>query len=52
MVDGGDAALFGLGAMTEERWRAFFEVASRGDVYDTGLNWRDAFTNAYLPGRG
>ena len=52
VVDGGDAALFGLGDMTEERWRAFFEVASRGDVYDTGLNWRDAFTNAYLPGRG
>ena len=52
IVDGGDAALFGLGAMTEERWRDFFEVTSHAGVYDPGLNWRSAFTDDYLPGRG
>ena len=38
--------------MTEDRWRAFFEATSQTGVYDPGLNWREAFTNAYLPGRG
>jgi NitT/TauT family transport system substrate-binding protein len=52
IVDGGDAALYGLGAMTPERWQAFFEVMSEAGVYPANLNWRQAFTNAYLPGRG
>ena len=49
---GGDAALYGLGALTEERWQAFFDVTSQAGVYEAGLNWRDAFTDNYLPGRG
>ncbi|HYC96521.1 ABC transporter substrate-binding protein [Brevundimonas sp.] len=52
IVDGGDAALYGLGAMTPERWQAFFEVTSQAGVYPTGLDWRQAFTTQYLPGRG
>ena len=52
IVEGGDAALYGLGAMTPERWQAFFEVTSGANVYPTNLNWRDAFTLDYLPGRG
>lgn len=52
IVDGGDAALYGLGSMTDERWKAFFDVTSQAGVYDANLNWRDAFTNNYLPGRG
>ncbi|RZJ16437.1 MAG: ABC transporter substrate-binding protein [Brevundimonas sp.] len=52
IVDGGDAALYGLGTMTPERWQAFFDVTSQAGVYDPGLNWRDAFTTQYLPGRG
>ena len=42
----------GLGALTAERWQAFFEVTSKAGVYEPGLNWRDAFTDNYLPGRG
>lgn len=49
VVDGGDAALYGLGAMTAERWQAFFDVASEAGP---GLDWRRAFTTQYLPGRG
>ncbi|MBF0664086.1 MAG: ABC transporter substrate-binding protein [Brevundimonas sp.] len=52
IVDGGDAALYGLGAMTEERWQAFFEVTSAAGVYPSNLDWRQAFTTQYLPGRG
>jgi NitT/TauT family transport system substrate-binding protein len=52
IVDGGDAALYGLGAMTPERWQAFFDVTSQAGVYPTNLDWRQAFTTQYLPGRG
>lgn len=52
IVDGGDAALYGLGTMTPERWEAFFEVTSGAGVYPPNLDWRQAFTTQYLPGRG
>ena len=52
IVDGGDAALYGLGTMTAERWRAFFEATSEAGVYPPNLDWRQAFTTQYLPGRG
>lgn len=52
IVDGGDAALYGLGTMTAERWKAFFDVTSEAGIYPANLNWRDAFTTQYLPGRG
>ncbi len=52
IVNGGDAALYGFGAMTAERWQAFFEVTSEAGVYPAGLDWRKAFTTQYLPGRG
>jgi NitT/TauT family transport system substrate-binding protein len=52
IVDGGDAALYGLGAMTDERWQAFFDVTSQAGVYPPNLDWRQAFTTQYLPGRG
>lgn len=52
IVDGGDAALYGLGTMTAERWRAFFEVMSEAGIYPANLDWRQAFTTQYLPGRG
>jgi NitT/TauT family transport system substrate-binding protein len=52
IVDAGDAALYGLGAMTEERWKAFFDVTSQAGVYPPNLNWRNAFSDNFLPGRG
>jgi NitT/TauT family transport system substrate-binding protein len=52
IVDGGDAALYGLGTMTDDRWREFFDVMSGAGVYPATLNWREAFTGQYLPGRG
>ncbi|WP_374597557.1 ABC transporter substrate-binding protein [Brevundimonas sp.] len=52
VVSGGDAALYGLGAMTPERWQAFFEVMSQAGLYPGDVDWRRAFTTDYLPGRG
>lgn len=52
VVAGGDAALYGLGAMTEDRWREFFVIASQAGLYAEDLDWRQAFTAQYLPGRG
>ena len=50
VVDGGDAALYGLGTMTPERWQAFAEQAAA--AFPTAPDWREAFTVQYLPGRG
>ena len=52
LVDGGDAALYGLGTMTEERWKSFFDVTAAAGVYPENLDWRQAWTTQYLPGRG
>jgi len=50
MVDGGDAALYGLGAMTPERWQAFADQTQ--GAYPAAPDWREAFTSQYLPSRG
>ncbi len=52
VVQGGDAAIYGIGAMTAERWQSFFDVTSQAGIYPETLRWRDAFTLDYLPGRG
>lgn len=49
MVDGGDAALYGLGTMTAERWQSFAEQTE--GAFDTPPDWREAFSLQYLPGR-
>lgn len=50
MVDGGDAALYGLGTMTAERWQAFADQTL--GAFNAAPDWREAFTLQYLPGRG
>lgn len=52
VIDGGDAALYGLGTMTTDRWQAFFDTAVASGTYSSDLNWRKAYTDIYLPGRG
>ena len=44
VVTGGDAASLGIGAMTEARWREFFDVTSAQGVFPEDLDWRRAFT--------
>ncbi len=43
LVDGGDAALHGIGAMTDERWRSFFETMAAAGVYSPKLNYKAAY---------
>jgi NitT/TauT family transport system substrate-binding protein len=49
LIDGGDAATLGLGAMTEARWKATADVLVNAGLMRTDAPWRDAFTTAFLP---
>jgi NitT/TauT family transport system substrate-binding protein len=45
LVDGGDAASLGVGAMTDQHWADFFKIAS-----DKGsASYKDAFSLEFLP---
>ncbi len=44
LVDGGDAARLGIGAMTGERWRSFFETMSAAGVFSPKLDYKAAYT--------
>jgi NitT/TauT family transport system substrate-binding protein len=45
LVDGGDAATLGIGAMTDRHWAEFFMLASeKGPAH-----YKDAFTLEFLP---
>ena len=51
IVQGGEAAIRGIGVMNADRWAAFAAAAVAAQIFPEGLNWRDAFTLDYLPGR-
>ena len=48
LVDGGDAAALGLGAMTDARWKAFFDVMAKAGVYPASLDVTQAYTLDFL----
>jgi NitT/TauT family transport system substrate-binding protein len=48
MVDGGDAATLGIGAMTDARWKEFFDTMSAAGVYPAKLDYKSAYTLAYV----
>src|SRR6185437_6177763 len=43
VVDGGDAKTLGIGAMTDARWKQFFEVAAAQGVYPKSLDYKAAY---------
>jgi NitT/TauT family transport system substrate-binding protein len=45
LVEGGDAATLGIGAMTDQHWADFFKIASPAGP----ANYKAAFTLAFLP---
>lgn len=47
IVDSGDAATMGIGAMTAARWQAFFDTLAAVDVLPAGLDWRRGFSLAF-----
>jgi NitT/TauT family transport system substrate-binding protein len=44
ITDGGDAGTLGIGAMTEARWKEFFDIMVAQGVYKADLDWKKAFT--------
>jgi len=49
IVDSGDAKALGIGTMTDARWKAFFDMASAQGVYPKTLDYKRAYTLAFLP---
>ena len=47
IVESGD----GVGAMTDARWKQFFDVASAQGVYPKTMDYRQAYTLQFLGGK-
>jgi NitT/TauT family transport system substrate-binding protein len=48
IVDAGDAKTMGAGAMTDARWKTFFDMASGQGVYPASLDYKRAYTLQFL----
>ena len=48
VVDSGEAKAHGIGAMTEARWRDFFDTMAKAGVYPDNLDFRKAFTLQFV----
>lgn len=51
LVDSGDTKTLGLGAMTDARWKEFFDVMAASDVFPANLDYKAAYTLRFL-GKG
>ena len=48
VVMSGDAETMGLGAMTDSRWKDFFDVMAKEGVYPADLDYRAAYTLQFV----
>lgn len=48
LVDSGDAALNGIGMMSQSRWKAFFDVMAEDNVYSADLDYTKAYTLKFI----
>jgi NitT/TauT family transport system substrate-binding protein len=48
IVDSGDAKKLGIGAMTNARWKAFFESAAAVGLYPKTLDYKKAYTLQFV----
>lgn len=48
VVDSGDSLKLGIGAMSEERWKAFHDVMSKQGVYQADLDYKKAYTMQFV----
>ena len=48
IVESGDAKTLGIGAMTDARWKSFFETAVKAGVYPANLDYKAAYTLAFV----
>lgn len=48
IVDSGDTKTMGIGAMTDARWKAFFNQMASAGLYPKTLDYRKAFTTQFV----
>ncbi len=48
IVDSGDAKSYGIGAMTDARWRDFFDTMSSAGVYPKHMDYQKAYTLEFV----
>ena len=48
IVDSGDTKTMGVGAMTDARWKDFFDLMSSQGVYPKTLDWHKAYISAFV----
>ncbi|KYC44074.1 nitrate ABC transporter substrate-binding protein [Scytonema hofmannii PCC 7110] len=48
LITGGDAANLGIGAMTKERWKSFFDGMVEAGVFKSTTKYEDAFTLQFV----
>lgn len=48
MIQGGDAAKLGIGAMTDARWKTFFDLMKANKVFDDKVDYKKAYTLAFV----
>ena len=48
IVESGDSAALGIGAMTEARWRDFFDTMSAQGLYPADMDWKSSYTLQFV----
>lgn len=48
IVNGGDAESKGIGAMTDERWKSFFDSMVTAGVFKSGTDYKQAYTLKFV----
>ena len=48
IVDRGDAKKDGIGAMTDARWREFYDTMSKAGLYPAGMDYKKAYTLQFV----
>ena len=48
LMDGGDAAKMGIGAMTDARWKSFFEMTVKAGLYPADMDYKRGYTLAFV----
>jgi NitT/TauT family transport system substrate-binding protein len=48
IVDSGDSVKLGIGAMTDARWKSFFDKMVRAGVVKSGIDYKRAYTLQFV----
>jgi NitT/TauT family transport system substrate-binding protein len=48
IVDGGDAKTMGIGIMTDQRWKATYDLMVQSDLLAKDTDWTKAFTTQFV----